>query len=188
LSENYDRKSERGFCAIGIFTPRFQSNVGVLWRTAFNLGASYIFTIGKRFKYRADVTKADRHIPLFEFEDWDEFKVPAKTKLVGIEITEDAKPLHEYTHPERAIYLLGAEDYGLPQEIMDECDDIVSIESHYCLNVSATGAIVLYDRFCKSRVMQANPPNIVPKDAQFGNELWEKHLNSADLEANNQVY
>ena len=173
MSENYDRRSERGFCAIGIFTPRFQSNVGVLWRTAFNLGASYIFTIGRRFQYRADVAKAERHIPLFEYEDWSEFQIPTKTKLVGIEIIEDALPLHEYTHPERAIYLLGAEDYGLPHDIMAECDDIVQIESHHCLNVSATGAIVLYDRFCESRVMRLNPPQIPVKTGYIGDDFGE---------------
>lgn len=149
MSEDYDARSERGFYGIGIFTPKFQSNVGVLWRSAFNFRANFIFTVGKRYQYRADVTQSHRHIPLYEYEDWAEFKRPSKSSLVGIEICGYSKPLPEFTHPERAIYLLGAEDSGIPQDILDQCDHVVEVPSHRCLNVSATGAVVMYDRIAK---------------------------------------
>ena len=60
-------------------------------------------------------------------------------------------PLKSFVHPERAIYLLGAEDHGLPGEIMDKCHKIISIETirTESFNVAVAGSIVMYDRFSK---------------------------------------
>lgn len=70
-------------------------------------------------------------------------------RYVGIELNRNSIALTEFTHPERAIYLLGAEDYGLPQEILDKCDSIVQIPEENSLNVAIAGSIVLYDRLSK---------------------------------------
>lgn len=40
----------RGYCGIGIYAPKMPVNVGVLWRSAQLMGASFIFTIGARYK------------------------------------------------------------------------------------------------------------------------------------------
>lgn len=34
------------YFAIGIYHPKTEMNMGTLWRSAYQLGASYIFTIG----------------------------------------------------------------------------------------------------------------------------------------------
>lgn len=49
----------------------------------------------------------------------------------------------------RAIYLLGAEDTGIPDNILNDCDSIVQLPGNYCLNVAVAGSIVLYDRNSK---------------------------------------
>jgi len=41
------------FFGIGIQNGKTPENLGVLWRTAQNLGASFIFTIGKRYANQA---------------------------------------------------------------------------------------------------------------------------------------
>ena len=38
-------------------------------------------------------------------------------------------PLASFEHPERAIYLLGAEDHGLPPAIVRQCSHVVSLEA-----------------------------------------------------------
>ena len=38
----------KGYFGIGIINPKSKTNVGSLWRSANILGASFIFTIGKR--------------------------------------------------------------------------------------------------------------------------------------------
>lgn len=142
----------RGFYGIGIYGGKTPLNIGSLWRSAHILKADFIFTIGKRYKTMpSDTMKTWKHIPLFEFDYFRQFKdsMAKGSEIVGIELNRNSIALTEFTHPERAIYLLGAEDYGLPQEILDECDSIVQIPGENSLNVAVAGSIVLYDRLSK---------------------------------------
>lgn len=41
---------EQGFFGIGIQNGKTPENLGALWRSAQNLGASYIFTNGNRYQ------------------------------------------------------------------------------------------------------------------------------------------
>ena len=143
----------RGFFEIGIYYGKHTVNVGTLWRSAYQLGASGIFTIGNRYKRQcSDTPKSHRHIPLRHYDDFDDFNYhrPFDTLLVGVEIGGAA--LREFNHPNSCIYLLGAEDYGLPQEIIRSCDCVLSIESINTpsFNVAVAGSIVMYDRLAKS--------------------------------------
>src|SRR5262245_46785210 len=100
-------QNRRGYFSIGIYSVKNEANLGGLWRSAFALGADFIYTIGARYKpTRFDTCKSPRHIPLFEYEDWFHFKksIPRNAKLVGIEC--GAKPIRNFVHPQRAIYLL----------------------------------------------------------------------------------
>lgn len=142
----------RGYCGIGIHYVKNNVNVGTLWRSAYCLGADFIFTIGKRYKREAsDTTKAFKHIPLWTFDTVDDFlcHMPRDCQLIGIEITDTAKSLEVFCHPERAIYLLGQEDGSLPQGILNRCVHVVKFTSRHCLNVASAGTVVLYDRQTK---------------------------------------
>lgn len=144
----------RGFFGIGIFHAKTEENIGTLWRSAAILGASFIFTIGKRYRSQAsDTMKAPRHIPLFHYHDWDDFfrHVPNDCPVVAVELAKNSIPLESYYHRERCIYLLGAEDHGLPQNILDRCTETVQLLGDYCMNVATAGSIVMYDRATKRR-------------------------------------
>lgn len=140
--------------AIGIENTKTAENIGVLMRSAFNFGASMVFTIGKRYKKDSgDTVKSYRHIPLFHFNSWEEFKnsYQSELRIVGIELDQRAKDLKSYTHPKNAVYILGGEDCGLSDKAVSLCDEIIMINgAKYCLNVSVVGSIVLYDRISKS--------------------------------------
>lgn len=138
-----------GYFEIGIYQGKTPSNLGTLWRSASQLGAAGIFMIGQRYtKNGADTVKSYKHIPLREYKDFDHFKscVPYDCQLVGIEM--GGRPLSGRAHPERAIYLLGSEDNGLPKEIIEQCQIIISLESINTLsyNVAVAGSIVMYHR------------------------------------------
>ena len=61
---------KRGYFAIGIYESKTETNIGTLWRSAYNFGADFIFTIGKRYKKEpSDTTKSERHIPLYGYDD-----------------------------------------------------------------------------------------------------------------------
>jgi tRNA(Leu) C34 or U34 (ribose-2'-O)-methylase TrmL len=143
---------KRGYFGIGIYHPKTTENIGTLWRSAHNFGADFIFTIGRRYKQQAsDTTKAERHVPLYEYESFDDFRshLPRGCRIVFVEQIEGSRALPTVHHPESAAYVLGAEDYGVPEEIMTGFEK-VHIETPLCLNVAVAGSIVMYDRSTKS--------------------------------------
>jgi tRNA G18 (ribose-2'-O)-methylase SpoU len=146
----------RGFCGIGIERSKTAINVGTLWRSAAILGADFIFTVGKRYPQQAsDTVKAWRHIPYWEFEDLDDLRTPYDCRLIGVEMDPRAKMVSAFTHPDRAVYLLGAEDHGLTRAALDRCHALIQLPGAYSLNVAVAGSIVLHDRASKLRASEA---------------------------------
>jgi tRNA G18 (ribose-2'-O)-methylase SpoU len=146
-------KNNQGYFGIGIYHAKNSINVGTLWRSANIFGASFIFTIGNRYKRQSsDTMKTPMHIPLFQFDDFATFKnyLPKFGRLVAIEIIDSAKDLRNYCHHKQSVYLLGAEDTGIPESILEKCHDVIKIPGDYCLNVSTAGSIVMYDRLIKN--------------------------------------
>jgi len=134
---------------IGIYQGKTEANIGTLWRSAYQLGASGIFTIGRRYRQQAsDTVKAMRHIPLINYEDFSHFQSnrPVGALLVGVEM--GGVGLKHFNHPKTAIYLLGSEDNGLPDDVRAKCNSIVSIESvnSESYNVAVAGSLVMYSR------------------------------------------
>ena len=143
---------KRGYFGIGIYHCKTETNIGTLWRSAAILGADFIFTIGKRYRKQcSDTMKTPRHIPLFSYDNFDDFfkHIPYDCPVVAVELADNSIPLERYHHRERCIYLLGAEDYGLPKEVLNRCKETVQLLGDYCMNVSTAGSIVMYDRAVK---------------------------------------
>jgi len=139
---------------IGIFKTKTETNVGTLWRSAFNFGASFIFTIGQRYKKQSSDTVASwKQIPLFNYIDFQDFKdhIPYDYQIICIENDAQSISIKNFVHPKNCIYLLGAEDNGLSKEILEKYKTHLIIPSKYCLNVAVSGSIVMYDRIIKDR-------------------------------------
>ena len=151
LKQQYETN---GFFGIGILNVQEEHNIGTLWRSAYILGASFIFTIDKKYKKQtSDVTKAWTKIPLYHYDSFEDFRanLPYATKLIGVEMTEGAVELAEFDHPARAAYLLGCETSGLSSEIISQCHSTIVLPGHFSLNVAVTGSIVMYDRSAKTQ-------------------------------------
>ena len=137
------------FFGIGIQNGKTPENLGVLWRTAQNMGASFIFTIGNRYaKQACDTHNAVKSMPYFHYETFDDFynNLPKGARLVGVELTDEAMDLETFHHPRRCVYLLGAEDHGLSKQAIAKSHFLVKFNSQFSLNVSVAGSIVMYDR------------------------------------------
>lgn len=139
----------RGYFEIGVYHPKYEQNIGTLWRSAYQLGASGLFTIGQRYRRQpGDTVHAMRHIPLRTFLTFDDWRAqrPAENVLIGIEM--GGIPLSEFRHPHAATYLLGAEDDGLPPDVLASCHTIVSLEAIRMVsyNLAVAGTLVMYDR------------------------------------------
>lgn len=150
--------------AVGIARGKTLSNHGSLWRTALQLGASMVFTIGARYNRRVegacDVYKTSRQIPSLSFEDTSAFIAAMPSDAVIVAVEYGGVPLDEFEHPRRAVYVLGGEDSGVPPALVAAARWHVAVptapDRPASLNVAAAGAIVLYDRFCKQRSREAD--------------------------------
>ena len=143
---------EQGFFGIGIQNGKTPENLGVLWRSAQNMGASFIFTIGNRYaKQASDTHKAVGAMPYFHYKTFQDFYIhlPKGAMLIGVEMDENAEALEKFEHPRRAVYLLGAEDHGLTIEAIKHAHKLVKFSTSLSVNVSVAGSIVMYDRGLK---------------------------------------
>jgi tRNA G18 (ribose-2'-O)-methylase SpoU len=149
LKQEYEAE---GFFGVGILNSEQENNIGTLWRSAYVLGASFVFTIDRKYRKQAtDVTRAWTKIPLYHYGSFEDFKrhLPYSTQLVGVELTPDATPIAAFSHPTRAVYLLGSESIGLPERVLSECHSVISLPGNFSLNVAVAGSLVLYDRHAK---------------------------------------
>jgi tRNA G18 (ribose-2'-O)-methylase SpoU len=146
--------SGRGFFGVGIYHPKREVNVGGVWRAAHLFGASFAFTVGARYNPQsADTSCFRRHAPLFHYEDMDDLRrhLPHGAPLVGVELDDRAVMLGTYDHRPSAVYLLGAEDHGLPPDVLTACHDVVQIEAvgAWSMNVAAAASVLLHDRLMR---------------------------------------
>ena len=142
-----------GYYGIGIYMSKSTKNIGTIWRTAHIMGADFIFTIGQRYEtMKTDTMKSFRHIPLFFYRTVDDFfnSIPKGAEVIGIELDSSSVPLTSFSHPQRAVYLLGSEDTGLPADVIQRCHSVIQLPGSYSLNVSVAGSVVMYDRYLKS--------------------------------------
>lgn len=144
--------STRGFFGIGICHGKTEVNIGTLWRSANLMGANFIYTIGRRYKRQpSDTMKSYKHIPLYNYETFDDFYkgLPYECCLVGVELHDKSECISLFQHPERCVYLLGSEDHGLSNEVIDRCHKLIQLPGRFSMNVSVAGSIVMYDRVNK---------------------------------------
>ena len=137
------------FFGIGIQNGKTPENLGSLWRSAQNLGASFIFTIGNRYaKQSSDTHDAVKSIPYYHYNTFEDFfnNLPKGARIVGVELNKDAQSLETFNHPRQCIYLLGAEDHGLTKLAIEKSHFLIKFKSQKSLNVSIAGSIVMYDR------------------------------------------
>jgi tRNA(Leu) C34 or U34 (ribose-2'-O)-methylase TrmL len=141
-----------GYHAVGVVNSKNMANVGTLWRSAYQLQAQFMFTVGARYKHQpTDTVSAVQRVPLFELDSWNDFVEFAPRGAVWVAVETGGTPLEEYDHPRDAIYLLGSEDAGLPRSVLRACHDVVSLrsEQYASYNVAVAGTIVMYDRMAK---------------------------------------
>jgi tRNA G18 (ribose-2'-O)-methylase SpoU len=145
----------RGFFAVGIYGCKTEANIGTLWRSAHLYGAAFVFTVGHRYQRQAsDTPNTPLHTPMFNYATVDDLveHLPWNAPLIGVEMDPRARTLNGYGHPERGVYLLGAEDHGLPQKVLDRCHSLIQIETALpqSMNVAVAGSIILHDRHVKT--------------------------------------
>ena len=103
-----------------------------------------------------DTHAAYRHLPLQLVDDLHD-AVPYDCVPIAVDLVEDATPLHEFKHPERAFYVFGPEDGTLGDGVLSWCARRVYVPTRHCMNLAATVNVVLYDRLAKQ--LRAGAPD-----------------------------
>lgn len=146
-----DTARARGYAGIAVYHPKSEVNVGTLWRTAKTYDAAMLATVGRRYVHQSsDTSKAALSLPLHHYADIADLieHLPHGCPLIGVELDPRATPLSRFQHPRQALYLLGAEDHGLPAEILERCHQLVQIPTPapWSLNVAIAGGILMHHR------------------------------------------
>jgi|SRR5579872_19058 len=134
---------------IGITSCKTMENVGMLWRSAYLYDADFLFMLNSRYKrLKADTPNAAKHIPLFE---WDNLEIPHAFVPIIVEKCEGSTSLWDFEHPRNTIYILGAEDHGVPKVILENNWTKIHIPSckPYSMNVAVAGSLVMAHRYSR---------------------------------------
>jgi TrmH family RNA methyltransferase len=120
-------------------------NVGTLIRSADALGPAFVaLSAGCADPTGPKALRASMgalfRVPLARFDE-------APRPWIGL-VPRRGRPLAELDLAERATFVLGAEREGLTPEMIQDCDEVVSIplaDGAESLNVAVAGAIALYE-------------------------------------------
>lgn len=150
--------------AVLLIDPRYARNVGVAVRAASCYGVPQVWFTGERVGFdlagrgrlpREERMKGYRDVEVLHCaRPFEQF--PRGVTPIAIEVREGAEPLFELEHPERAVYVFGPEDGGLPSSVLRHCHRVVVIPARHCLNLAVSVGTVLYDRMLK-RALQGDP-------------------------------
>lgn len=145
-------KRQKGYACVGLHSPKNELNVGSAMRACEVYGAKLLVSSGRRYRCGAtDPSKHNLNMPHISGVDDLFHHLPYNCVPVAVDILDDATPLPEYIHPERAFYIFGPEDSTLGSKIIDRCQDKVYVPAPgHCMNLAATVNVVLYDRMFKN--------------------------------------
>ena len=150
-----DKQTEK-FCGLVVLNPKLEGNIATLFRSAAALDSvDFLATIGERYeRLRGDTVCSTRRIPCFHFPEFRSFfdSMPQHCELVGVEMSNDSVDLKTFQHPDRAVYMFGSEDTGIPDHILNMCRMKVALPSPLgiSMNLSSSGSMVLWDRYLKT--------------------------------------
>ena len=129
-------------------------NLGAMIRLADNIGATEVCFLGKEEEHRlgkvrrAAASSRD-NIRWYFSEESDLRKiVPAGKQIVAIETADNATCIYDTQLPENVAFVVGSESYGLNEDLLAQCDQVVYIPvpgPTRSLNVSHAAAVALFE-------------------------------------------
>ncbi len=130
-------------------------NVGAIARSAAALGVnSYLLpTHGPHPYSRRAVRISMGHIGKLDYHRYHDIKETLKKlkalgyRIFAAEVTKDSTPLSKVKVPQNWVLLMGHEQLGISQEILDLCDEVVTIEMEpeiKSFNVAIAASIMMY--------------------------------------------
>lgn len=143
-------------------------NVGSIFRTADAAAAAHIHLCGMsahppHIKLQKTALGAFEYVPWSYYERTSDCLDRLKSEditIVGLEITEDAIPLHDFIWPQPVAVIFGNEVTGIHERNLGRCDAVLKIPMHgykNSINVATAAGIVLYHILDRWQVQQPVP-------------------------------
>jgi 23S rRNA (guanosine2251-2'-O)-methyltransferase len=134
---------------------KYIQNVGAVMRTAFAAGVNGIITASSDTELVTDETMrismgAAERIPIVEMNLFTAVKELQKNDIKVYSVTMEGTPYFEEDLRGPIAFILGAEDTGISSGMLERADKSISIpmrEGIGSLNVSASAAILIYEKF-----------------------------------------
>lgn len=140
----------RAHAALALCHTRFDVNLGVAMRSAEAAGFREIVLVGRGDFLRSPARGVDHLLPVRRAADTAALVRLARAsdyQIVGVQQTPDSVPYHEADYPPRPLFVVGAEDDGLPGELRRAADLLVEIPMFGVidsLNVAACATCVMF--------------------------------------------
>lgn len=130
-------------------------NIGSIARCAAGMGIdSYLVSAQAPHPYgRRALRVSMGHISKLKYSVYEDIVLTIKElksrgyRVYGAEVTPDSTPLSKVEVAPKWVLLMGNEGYGLSQEVIDICDEIVTIEMApgvRSFNVGVASSIIMY--------------------------------------------
>ena len=130
-------------------------NIGAMARSAAALGVnSYILPHQGPHPYaRRAVRVSMGHIGMMKYHLYEDIIETIKAlqklgyRVYAAEVTEDSTPLSQVKSTDKWVLLMGHENKGIAKEILDVCDEVVTIEMEKGIksfNVGVAASIMMY--------------------------------------------
>ena len=143
--------------AVVLWDPKFAHNVAGAMRLISCYGHGQLWFTGDRVRLdieargripREERMRGYKDVDLYSYERPLE-QFPRGVVPVAVELCHGAERLHQFEHPEHAVYVFGPEDGSLPPTVLAQCHRFLVIPTRHCLNLATAVATVLWDRAYK---------------------------------------
>jgi tRNA(Leu) C34 or U34 (ribose-2'-O)-methylase TrmL len=140
--------------AVVLINPKYLHNVAAAIRACSCFGVDTLFWTGTRVNPSAyERLPREERMKGYKEVQWKNTERPfdhlEEMSPVCVELLPSSSNLSTFTHPERAVYVFGPEDGGVPKAVRKLCHNFIFIPAYHCLNLAAAMNVVLYDRFVK---------------------------------------
>lgn len=140
---------------IAVINMSKEMNIGSLLRTSHATGVQELLLVGEASFNTYAAATADKWTDVSYLQSTEELIAHAKEQemeIVAIEKSDTSVSLFEAEYPKRPLFVLGAEKFGVPQDVLDAAVLTVEIPQWGLvpsLNVAAAGSVVIYDYLAK---------------------------------------
>ena len=136
--------------ALALCHGRIDVNIGVAVRSAEAAGFSEVFVVGGRPLMRTAMRGTDRVMNVEQVSDGAALLTLARAKgyqLVAVQQTPCSEPYHRADYPPKPLFMMGAEDLGLPDSLRIAADLAIEIPMFGeidSLNVATAATTVMF--------------------------------------------